>query len=131
MTLYVRCTGRGALNLARVRRDVLSGDRYYQRSGDENEKGVERHELPRYVVCSTRAALTCGARKRVERERCIRFRPVHYFYYDALPSPSALIPSETRRVSFCTRSTYRMVVSHSPVINIDYVPNVHARGSSR
>lgn len=47
MTLYVRCTGRGALNLARVRRDVLSGDRYYQRSGDENEKGVERHELPR------------------------------------------------------------------------------------
>lgn len=117
--LYVRCTGRGALNLARVRRNVLSGDRYYRRFGDGNE-GVWEGAWITGMSFATRTALTCGARKRVGRARCIRFRPVHYFCGDALllrktqlsPSLSLLtplhqIPSETTRVSFCARPIVR------------------------
>lgn len=71
--IYVRCAGRGALNLARARRDVLSsGIDIIGESWDEDGtmaegEGREKrwHELPRDVSLATSAALTCSTRERV------------------------------------------------------------------
>lgn len=100
------------------------GNRYYWRFGDRGRRtrrvwGESRAWITGTSL-ATRIELTCGARKRVGRARCIRFRPVHYFCGDAplyqktrspaclprfslLPSlalPLQSIPSETTHVSF-------------------------------
>lgn len=105
--LYVRCTRRGALNLARVRRNVLSGDRYYRRFGDVGTR-VERgrvfgkgHELPR---CRSRL----GLHSRAARENESVERGAYDF--DRSITSATVLPPEDAALSLplssrrCTRS---------------------------
>lgn len=136
--LYVRCTGRGALNLARVRRSVLSKDRYYRRSGDGNEEGWEGAWITGDVVRDSDC--THVRRAKTSAVHTISTGPLLLRRCASSPEDAVLSPSLS---SLCTRSLpkWRAFLSVLGLSGGSFVsagdkhqlraPNVHARGFLR